>query len=314
MQTISQNTEVNNRKDTGETLKENNFNEVASDTSQFTKHFNVMTNQGDFLIASKDWNLPLLLAHERSCQSLPVPKQSNLENKRNICDVCYTCQLQKCQQNMGSGLQSLLSSDIVTALSSLMNGCSSFRPGYYGFATTSICCTVQEVETTGNLSSLEQFKPTNLESLRQTERSLDDVLSDLVAAMVSPVKPRFHKDQDEATSTDAKNTARQAVPLEENHDSLHMFPGDETKNNSCETTGHVTQFTGAGCHSNRSVNFFLMDSTEYWDVAERLGVRDTPKGRKTALVIADLEVNSTAHPSRSFHGKNVLMRTQERPR
>lgn len=56
----------------------------------------------------------------------------------------------------------------------------------------------------------------------------------------------------------------------------------------CNQTGHVTHFHGASCHSNRSVNFFYMDSERFWSVAERFGVHGIQN--KVCLVIVDVKV------------------------
>lgn len=272
-----------NKDDTStEMLKQINLKEETLDALQS------VIRRDDFLIPGREWSLPLLIAHKSICRSLQIPQQSNVENRRNVCDVCYTCQRQNCQRNMGPGLQSFLNSNIAATLSSLRNDCITFRVGYFLFATTSICCTLQTVETTKNLSSSEQYETLYQQTLKQMRRSLNGMFSDLMAAIIPPVtKTDFQDGDSEARSVDGKISSQQGLPV-------RVFSDDETKSNSCTATDDVIQFTGAGCHRNRSVNFFLMDSTEYWDVAEKLGVRNTPKGR-TALVIADLEVMSFSH-------------------
>ena len=278
-----------NRDDTTETLKQINVKEQTLDALQSA------IRREDVLIPGRVWSLPLLNAHKSVCQSLQIPQQSSVKNRRNVCDVCYTCQRQNCQRNMGPGLQSFLSSDIAATLSSLRNGCISFRAGYFLFATTSICCSLQTVDTTENLSSLEQYKTLYQQTVRQMRRTLNEMFSDLMAAIIPPVtKTDFQNGDSQARSVDGKTSPQQGLPLKEYYDPLRMSYDDETKSNSCTAADDVTQFTGAGCHRNRSVNFFLMDSTEYWSVAEKLGVRNTPKDR-TALVIADLEVKSFSH-------------------
>lgn len=59
----------------------------------------------------------------------------------------------------------------------------------------------------------------------------------------------------------------------------------------CNRTGHITQFYGASCRSNRSVNFFYMDSERFWGVAQRLGAHDGNKN-KTCLLVIDTKVMS----------------------
>ena len=61
-------------------------------------------------------------------------------------------------------------------------------------------------------------------------------------------------------------------------------------NNSCPQSGHVVEFKGAGCLSNRSLNFFYMDSSQYWSVAQRLGL--AADEAKVGLVIVDLKVRT----------------------
>lgn len=259
-------------------IKNFDFKEQMSDALQ-----SIIT-QGDLMITGKEWHLPMLQAHKRKCQSLQIPGQSNLEKKHNVCDVCYTCERQNCHHNMVPGLQSL-----ITSLSSLRDSCNCFRSGYDLFTAGSICCTVQTVETK-NLSSSEQKMPSYLESLRQARTSLDGFLGDLLAAIIPPVsKSALQKGVNEMTSLNVKNSPQKGLSVKDYFDPSPMIFGDETNKNSCTATSTVVQFLGAGCHSNRSVNFFIMDSTEYWHVAEKLGVYNTPSG-KTALVIADSEV------------------------
>ena len=294
--TTSQSPEASKRDhNTSVTFKRINFNERTSDTSQLTL-LNVMKKEQDVLITEKDWNLPFLFVHKSTCQSLLVPKR-NVDNKRNICDVCHTCQRQKCQHNMGRGLGSFLNSNVVTALLSLNHGCNTFRPSYFSYTTTSICCTEQTGETTHQFSSLRQIKNMNLESLRQAESGLEDLFGEILSSVISPLNTatsqRSVNKKRENDHQSVKETAQQAFPVQEHYDPLQALPSDKTSKNTCTATGHVTHFAGAGCFSNKSVRFFIVDSTEYWEVAENLGVINTPKGR-IALVIADLKVMSVS--------------------
>lgn len=295
MNYVSQNSEATKRNlsEGTSSVQTRNFDEPASNSSHLTR-LKIINNQGDVWITQQKLNVPYSSAYHRTCQSFKVQTQSDfLENKRNICDVCHTCQLKTCKQVFG--LSSFMNSDIALTSSFFSNGCSTIRPLYYTLVLTSICCTVQMTQTTkGSGSSLERIKTVSLESLREIERSLDDIINELFSSIIPPFRRTGYNQAKGHSSlmephVGTKNPLPQSSSLVQKHDSLDDSSTDNVSNRSCVPTGHVTQFTGAGCHSNRSVNFFLMDSTEYWGVAERLGVNSTHRD-KVALVIADLEV------------------------
>ena len=260
------------------------FDKQASDVSHFTR-LNIINSQGDILITQKELNVPHLMTPLRTCQSFKVQKQRDfLGNNYNICNVCHTF------QNVVFGLPTLLKNNILSTLSTSINGCSTVKPLYYPLAVTSICCTVQMTETTKYMSSLEQIKTISLESLTRMERSLDNILKELLGSI--GLKNGYNQVTGNNSLNEPENGKRDTAPhsspvLQEHHSSPNNSSTDVVGNNSCVPTGRVTQFTGAGCYSNRSVNFFVMDSTEYWGVAERLGVNSTSH---VALVIVDLEV------------------------
>lgn len=293
---VSQKSEVTKRNNTIGTSVQMNFDEQASDTSHLTR-LNIINSQGDILITQKELNVPYLLAPLRTCQSFKVQKPSDVQgNRYNICNVCHTF------RNVVFGLPTFLKNNILSTLSSFIDGCGTMRPLYYPLAVTNICCTAQMAQTNKYLSSLEQIKTVSLESLTQIERSLDNILKELVGSIITPHKRTglkkngYNEEKGNNSSTGPQDGTKDTFPpsslLQEHQDSIDNSSTDVIGNNSCEPKGHVTQFTGAGCHSNRSVNFFMMDSTEYWGVAERLGVNSTPQAGKVALVIADLEVQS----------------------
>lgn len=290
---VSRKSEGTQRNNTAGTSVEMNLDElVASDTSNL-RSLKIINSQGDVLITNKDFTVPYVFAPLRNCQSFKVQKQSDIfENKYNICNVCHTF------RNMAFGLPTCLKSSIVSTLSSFTNGCSTIKPLYYPLPVTTICCGVQRAETSRYLSSLEQIKTVSLESLTRLERSFDDIFNELLSSFVTPLrrtgfKNVYNQVSRHNLSTESRDVTKNSFPhsslLQKHHTPLDNSSIEDVGNNTCVRTGHVTQFTGAGCHSNRSVNFFLMDSTEYWGVAERLGVNKTPQG-KVALVIADLEV------------------------
>jgi len=276
----SQGTQRNNTAGTSVEINLDNF--IASDSSNLGS-LKMINSQGDILITNKEY----LFAPLRNCQSFKVQKQNDiLENKYNICHVCHKF------RNMAFGLPTCLKSSIVITLSSFTDGCSTIKPLYYPLPVTTICCSVQLPQTSKYLDSLEQIKTTRLESLTRLERNLDDLFNELWSSFVTPLKrPSFENVYNMSSESQdvTKNSLSLSAPRQEHHTPLHNSSIEDVVNDTCVRVGHVAQFAGAGCHSNRSVNFFLMDSTEYWGVAERLGVRRTPQD-KVALVIADLEV------------------------
>jgi len=291
---VSQNSEGTQRNNTAGTSVEINLDDfIASDSSNLGSSLKIVNSQGDLLITNKEFSAPYLFAPLRNCQSFKVQQQSDiLENKYNICNVCHKF------RNMAFGLPTCLKSSIVSTLSSVTDGCSTIKPLYYPLPVTTICCSVQLPETYRYLDTLEHMKTASLESLTTQQRSFDDIFNELLSSFVTPLKrPSFKNVYNQVSrhnlSTESqevtKNTFPHSAPLQEHHTPLDNSSIEDVGNNTCVHTGLVTQFAGAGCHSNRSVNFFLMDSIEYWGVAERLGVHRTPQG-EVALVIADLEV------------------------
>ena len=263
-----------------------------ADTSHPTR-LNIISSQGDIFFTQKELNMSHLLAPPRTCQSFKVQQQSDsLENSYNVCNVCHTF------QNAVFGLPNILRNNILSTLSSLVNGCSTMKPLYYPLVETKICCSVKTAETNKYLSSLEQIKTVHLKSFTQIERSLNDILSELLDSFITPLKSTGMESGDYQVKGNNSMTESQggtedtlphSSPRQEHQDSFDNSSADVVGNNSCGPKGHVTDFAGAGCYSNRSVNFFVMDSTEYWGVAERLGVKSTSQG-KIALVIVDFEV------------------------
>ena len=288
IKSVSQKSEGTQRNNTAGTSVEINLDDfIASDSSNLGR-LKIINSQGDILITNKEFSASYLFApRTRNCQSFKVQKQSDiLENKYNICHVCHKF------RNMAFGLPTSLKSSIVSTLSSFTDGCSTIKPLYYPLPVTTICCSAQLPETSKYLDSLEHIKTTSLESLTRQERNFDDIFNELWSSFVTPLKrPSFENVYNVSSESQdlAKNHFPHSAPLQGHHTPLDNSSIDDAGNNTCIRTRHVTQFAGAGCHSNRSVNYFLMDSTEYWGVAERLGVGRTPQDR-VALVIVDLEV------------------------
>lgn len=301
---VSQKSEGTQRNNTAGTSVEINLDELVTSDSSKLGSLKIINSQGDILITNKEFSVPYLLASLRNCQSFKVQKQSDIiENKFNICNVCHKF------RNMAFGLPTCLKSNIVSALSSFTDGCSTIKPLYYPLPATTICCNVQLPETATYLDTLEEIKTASLESLTRLERSFDDILNEVLSSFVTPLKrPSFEKNvfnqvSRHNLSTESPDVTRNTFPrsptMQEHPTSLDNSSIQDVSNNTCIRTGHVTQFAGAGCFSNRSVNFFLMDSTEYWGVAERLGVHGMPQAG-VALVIADLKVQWSDYKSDKF--------------
>ena len=289
---VSQKPEGTQRNNTAGTSVKINLDELVTSDSSNLGSLKIINSQGDILITNKEFSVPYLFSSLGNCQSFKVQKQSDiLENKFNVCNVCHKF------RTMAFGLPSCLKRSIVSALSSFADGCSTIKPLYYPLSVTTICCNAQLPETATYLDTLEEIKTASLESLTRLERSFDDIFNEVLSSFVTPLKrPSFEKNVYNQVSRDnlstesqdgTKNTFPGSPAMQEYHTPLDNSSIQDVSNNTCVRTGHVTQFTGAGCYSNRSVNFFLMDSTEYWGVAERLGVHGMPQ---VALVIVDLEV------------------------
>ena len=290
---VSQKSEGTQRNNTAGTSLELNLDELVAFNTSKLESLKIINSQGDILITNKELSVPYLFAPLRNCQSFKVQKRSDiLENRYNICSVCHKF------RHMAFGLPSCLKSSIVSTLSSFTDGCSTIKPLYYPLPVTTICCSVQLAETSRYLDTLEQIKTASLESLTRLERSFDDIVNELLSSFVTPLgrtgfKNVYNQVSRHNLSTESQDVTKSSSPhstlLQKHYPPHENSSTEDIVNSICVRTGHVTQFTGAGCYSNRSVNFFLMDSIEYWGVAERLGVHNTPRG-KVALVIADLEV------------------------
>ena len=291
---ISQKLEGTQKNNTAGTSVELNINELITSNSSNLKSLKIINSQGDILITNKEFSVPYLFAPQTNCQSFKVQKQSDIiGNKYNICNVCHKF------QHMAFGLPTCLKSSIGSTLTAFTDGCSTIKPLYYPVPVTTICCSAQLAETSSYLDTQEKIKTVRLESLRRIERSFDDIVNELLSSFVTPLRRTGFKNVDNQVSrhnlsTESQDVTKNSFPhsalLQKHHTTLENSSIEDVDNNTCVRMGHVVQFTGAGCYSNRSVNFFLMDSTEYWGVAERLGVHNTPQG-KLALVIADLEVH-----------------------
>ena len=255
---------------TAEGKEEGNSSEVLEQinvkgiASQFTLLYSI-NQQRDVLISQNG-----LVLNNSICKTLLVPKQLNTGSRPNTCDLCFSCQLLKCHLNMGHPLVTFLNSYKMMPLLSLKNCCSSLRPtGYFSLVLTSICCTWRSEGSRQRYSSDKEFQDINKQLLKQRESNLADLfgLSSYMSYPANALQKSLN------TRKGRELTTKKVIP------------------DLSQTSKRVTNFTGAGCYSNRSVRFFIVDSTEYWRVAENLGVRRSyDQDGRTALVIADLKV------------------------
>lgn len=233
----------------------------------------------EWIILDKEWKMPLLLASKSICQSLQIRQQSNLKNKLNVCEVCYFCQYWNCQLNLLPGVE-----NIKTEVLSLKNDCSSIRPRNYQLSSIIICCGLKMM--TNNTPFLHQALQQSLDSkaFEQMGESVDDLFRKLLATLTSPTTKEDIPTLENRVAVEVESSSQYV--------DVQIIPSVEENNeNLCATEDNATAFAGAGCFSNRSLNFFVMDSMQYWSVAEKLGVHTSVKDRR-ALVIADLEVNA----------------------
>ena len=295
-------------KDTKEPSRQVELEDVLSNTSHLTRLFD---NEVDIIMGAKETVLPSFLGKRENvetCRSVRVQRQHERKgNKLNICHVCHICKLESCIKERRFEVLNM------EALA-LTNSCSSVKPRYYSRGTTSICCTVRSADGINHLSPLDRIQTVSLRSLRELEKGWDDFFTDILDSITKSFGSEMRKNvQDNAK--EAKPSSEQNVRcsspgraqkdsseggassssplplLRDTYTTLNEAPRVGVANNACVRTGHVTEFLGAGCHSNRSVNFFIMDSTECWTVAEKLGVRRSDKA-KVALLIADLKVHT----------------------
>ena len=225
-----------------EVLEQVNVNGIAS---QFTLLYSI-NQQRDVLISQNG-----LVLNNSICKTLLVPKKLNTGSRPNTCDLCFSCQLLKCHLNMGHPLVTFLNSYKMMPLLSLKNCCSSLRPtGYFSLVLTSICCTWRSEDSGQRYSSVKEFQDINKQLLKQRESNLADLFG--FSSYMSYTASGLQKSLN--TRKGRELTTKKVIP------------------DLSQTSKRVTNFTGAGCYSNRSVRFFIVDSTEYWRVAENLGV------------------------------------------
>jgi len=234
-----------------------------------------------WIILDKEWKKPHLLASKSICQSLQIRQQSNLKNKLNVCEVCYFCQYWNCQLNLLPGLE-----NIKSEILSQKNDCSSIRPRNYQLSSIIIiiCCGLKM--TTNNTPFPYQALQQSLDSKasKQMGESVDDLFSKLLATLTSLTTRKDIPSLENKVAVEVESSSQIG--------DLQIIPSiDENNENLCATADNATAFAGAGCFSNRSLNFFVMDSMQYWSVAEKLGVHSSVKDRR-ALVIADLEADA----------------------
>ena len=248
--------EGNEEGNSSDALEQINDNGIASQLTLFYS----LNQQRDVLISQNN----------NICKTILVPKQLHTASRPNTCDLCFSCQLLKCHLNMGHALVSFLNSHKMMPLFSLKNCCSSLRPiGYFSLVLTSICCTWRSEKSGQRYSSDKEFQDINIQPLKQRESNLADLFG--FTSYMSYTASALQKSLN--TRKGRELTTKKIIP---------DLP---------QTSKRVTDFTGAGCYSNRSVRFFIVDSTEYWRVAENLGVRRSyDQDGRTALVIADLQV------------------------
>ena len=235
--------------------------------------------------------------HQRlywNCQSFKVKKPGHpLQSKSfSICNLCHTClEHGLCLERSIFRPPFSVKDHTLSSLPSFGYGCTSFRHHYFVHFVTSICCTPKMGETTEDVSYLRQSEFPQQALQTQIDNSVSDIVEELVNSVTpkskrSSTKGVYHQliKQDSSSTDIHGEMGRNVFPLssfmERSFDSFH---------DNCGPTDPISKFAGAGCTSNRSVNFFLVDSIEHWTVAERLGVSWTSE-EKIALVIADFKV------------------------
>lgn len=281
--------------------------EIRGAASPVKSIFSTVQNAG-VVITKSQGKETLLHKQSTTCLSIPLDYHSKNGNNRNVCDICHRC-VKDCSYEDNVLLQNL-KPRIIRAVNQLASRCNSFRTSYYNRFTTSVCCSSIDQRHLFTQRSRNRF-----DSFKRIESEFGGYINRLIDKMLKTIRPSREEDKEMfianskserksvvVTVNDVKNMQAQAgTPSElpqasQNNSSPHQNPQrklplttDIPSKDACNRTGHVTEFRHAGCHSNRSVNFFYMDSGRYWSIAEKLGVLSGIKP-KFALVIVDSKV------------------------
>ncbi|EDO38515.1 predicted protein [Nematostella vectensis] len=228
------------------------------------------------------------------CRSLQVQTVINAHHTvRNVCDICHRCR-KGCSGNhdnrFGAIQARLLGGLAPRPCSTVLT---SYNPSSL---VTSVCCKRVDPKTEvvrkgslfdyeNKLSSLIDSIFDNIVALKGMSQKNDHLNVESIKAMLSDETKRLTELASKEDQAKPKPTAEVHAPTPGNVTAGNVTDDDAT--DGCNRTGHVTRFLGAHCHSNKSVNFFYMDSEEYGIIAERLGVRWGAD--RVALVIVDVK-------------------------
>ena len=215
------------------------------------------------------------------CQTLAdLPITMASSNGRNVCQVC--------EQSSGTHLRSCnppLQHDQATMLN-LVNGMASLVPNsclhmnyYYSpFSHLQLCCMQCDVPRQHVCCQNEQCAFSMGKSMGSDYCQIPDRKNSL-GKCTQTLKSFTGKEKWTSASSTTKNPNPYCsrTPTSQN-DVFHV---------------HLGSFSGLGCRTNRTVNFFAMRSEYFWVFAKQLGVTnisDFKNRGERALVLLDIEV------------------------
>jgi hypothetical protein len=239
------------------------------------------------------------------CGSLVL--KDKVYNKQNVCNICCT---KGRHYHYGDAFEvvrnRLRRNRLIMATS-----CSSIRPFYYPILSASVCC--RGFQSLKHRKMAELRKAFGLSNDQILQRKIGNLFDSIYYKLLKAIEPLQKGSLDDDNEHDKvlsgleatnKLTGKSIPPAAV---STNSISNQSAKSNvslkttnmanktsdGCNRTGHVTIFHGASCYSNRSVNFFYMDSGRFWSVAQRLGVKGNPADikHKVALIIVDVKVS-----------------------
>ena len=180
---------------------------------------------------------------------------------RNICDVCTTYQSRYPFQTLSCGLPVSSSRQLWESeeFSVLNNHCQETRVSYNPNEHISLCCRWK--------NTLKQTSPYGSQ------------------------KPKSRRVTDEFV----KNSRRRMIQNKCEQFKISRLYGWQCRLDIswlAEDRHNFTNLTGLGCRTNRSVNFYEVDSRYYQSFASNLGLDLNPVNNQTTVVLIDKQVSN----------------------
>ena len=188
---------------------------------------------------------------------------------------------------------------ILRNLSSLRNGCSSVRKNYPDSNVLSVCCfqnaipRFREMILSGGFARSGPKGGENLRALADDfgilNESIEGVVSRNDAGILRRIFGTLMTLFSSSVAAGDKKFLDGFSNGRKNSNSRNVSQVSEYQEyGTCERRGKVRVFDGAGCYSNLTVNFYIMDSRKYWSYALAFGVKHD--NLQVALVIVDVQV------------------------